>query len=343
MVTCSRCDKVYDETQRSTCPLCFTPAPVSPDAPSLESESLAAATPTPLAPTLAATTESAPLPVPGPTPQPGTHSSPQPLAPTIPMSDNVHAAGHILPGLAGPPPTTPQAAPSPAMNGRNVRVSLTGEIIEESPAAPATPPSYVGGTAAPIPPPPRPGMGTDENEVPPNRTAVPMLIVLLVAMVFGGWWLFRPKPDPKQQALSIYTAIAKQDWKGLYPFLALSEEDLKQMPDADTFAQKTQQAINSNPVGKMGMEALKGIKDIQVGEPTINGDKADVPTSATLTFMGQSIKMKGTAHLIQSDGEWKMATGGQQAMQVGQDLIGKPEGMGAAGGPGGATRPSGGR
>ena len=53
---------------------------------------------------------------------------------------------------------------------------------------------------------------------------------------------------------------------------------------------------------------LKNLSAIRVGSPTVSEDKADVPTSATLTYHGTPRHFHGIAHMIYQDGDWKFDT-----------------------------------
>lgn len=242
------------------------------------------------------------------------------------------------------------------MGGGEVRVSLTGEVMEvpqptPRAAGPGPAGSRVGPGPAPGPAPRRPagpgaprvrgGMEYDETQKKGNPAGIVFLVLLLlIGGGFGGWWWYNNRTNPKDQALAFYTAFFKdQDWKKVYSLAALSEEDKKKYPDAEAFAKDGASKIASNPMAQAGLAQLKNmLSDISVGDATITGNKADVPTSAKLSVGGNDITLKGTAHMIKDGGAWKFDTTGndQQNAQAFADLIGKPEGMaGMMGGMGG--------
>jgi len=177
--------------------------------------------------------------------------------------------------------------------------------------------------------------------------AIVLVILLFVGGGIGGWYWLMHRTNPKDQAVAFYSALIKQDAKAMYPLIELSDETKKAAPNADSFAEQTtagvQQYSQANPIVAQGLEMLKSISDIQAGEPVIDGDKAEVPVSSKMSIMGQQITMKGTAHMVNRMGIWKIdaRTNSLTDMEkVGKDLLGKPDLSGFGGGmkPPGAGR-----
>jgi len=311
---------------------------------------------------------------PGPapaTPSPSTYAAPppppvagpQPLA-AQPQSSQPPPPPSGIPGLSLPPPTQPNymtgAPPAGGAGGGEVRVSLTGEVMEvPQQSARGTGPGGYGPPPGAGPGPKRPGgpmpagpprargagIAYEEPKKKGSPVALILVLILLIGGGAGGWYWYNNRTNPKDQALAVYTAFFKdQDWKKLYPLVALSEADKKKYPDADTFEKEGASKITSNPLVKAGMDNLKSsLSDIAVGEPAVTGNKAEVPTSAKVAALGTTITMKGTAHMIKEGGVWKLDTTGDdsQNAQAVQDLLGKPEGglpgmMDQIGGQGGA-------
>ena len=113
--------------------------------------------------------------------------------------------------------------------------------------------------------------------------------------------------DPKAQALKLYLAIQKQDWKSMFVLTLFSPNVRKEMgTDADAFATGVRTGINSEKDGQKTIDdLLNNLSEITVADPVINGDKADVPTSAKLTINGTPVVFKGTAHMIKDKDAWK--------------------------------------
>jgi hypothetical protein len=346
MVICSRCEQQVDETKRTTCPLCFTPLP-APGAATNASQAPMRHSPqsdldVPLA-AMPSPPGGAPAPLmPQPSGIPGIYT--QPSAPSTPQPSGI-------PGIYAQPP----APVSPLTPG--ARTSLSGEVYG-SDGASGPPPNYMAG-GVPMAPPRPGGPGAPRSSYAtarpraaaetPKSGVSPVVVVLLLLVLggggFGGWYYWMHRTNPKDQAEAVYRATVKQDYKALYPLIALSDEAKKQVPDADTFAQKAEQNTNqlaaSNPIIKLGLDAMKNITDINVGEPTINGDKAEVPTSAKMSINGITLTFKGMAHMINQGGIWKLdETAGDMAsgMQAGQDMVGKPDMSALPGGLGGKRR-----
>jgi len=138
--------------------------------------------------------------------------------------------------------------------------------------------------------------------------------------------------DPKAQALKLYLAIQKQDWRSMYFLTLFSETVRKQMPDdADAFATGVRTGINGQPDGQKTLDdLLNNLSEIEVAEPVVSGNKADVPTSAKFTLNGRVVTFKGTAHMIKDREIWKWdltfsddtKAATEQALLA---LIGKPQ------------------
>lgn len=312
MIKCPRCEQIVDETVRTTCPLCFTP----------------------LQPASSAAQET-------PTPQ-ASYPPAQPAGPSVPAS----AGGQIsmaAPQIGAPPAPSAGNPISPTAMGAapGRRVSLTGEVYDEAtPAAAgvsAAPGSYPGPMPArshrpgsPAAARYRPGRAEEETGTRSSSGAFGLIVVLLLgAAGIGGWWYWNHRTNPKDQALALYKYAVAQDYKAMYPLVALSEETQKKYPDADSFVQKTQEELNANPGLRDMMQKSKDlVSDIKVGEPKIDGNKAEVPTSAKVNVLGMSINFNGTAHMINQSGVWKLdltEASPQELQQKSMDLVGKPD------------------
>ncbi len=312
MVTCPRCQQPVDETVRTTCPLCFTPIAQASHA----SGPLAGLSHDPAA-------------VPGNSP----HSHMPPAEVPLPL--------YQQPGMQQQPMMPESAqAPRPLLNP-GARVSLTGEVIESGGSSSA-PPSYVGG-GGPIPPGrgPQPAPGARAKspmmrpqEEAPQKTgsgAVGIVVMLLVLVggVVGGYFWMMNRTNPKDQARAVYNAVLTQDYKSAYELTALSPEAQKKYPSADAFA-----ADAGKYADKLGarketiMESVKAAAaTAKVGEASITGDKAEVPTSCTISILGREYQLKGTAHMKNEFGFWKLDRSGEgdtTSSQTFVDLVGKP-------------------
>lgn len=251
-----------------------------------------------------------------------------------------------IPGLDRRPPAENPYAVAGTGGETEVRVSLTGELVESQPP----PPKYAPGpgAAAAFPGAPGPAVYGPETRArgthfrPAPREEAPaksgsrstagvfLLILLLLGGGLGGWWWYNNRTNPKDQALAFYTTMFKdQDWNKLYYLVAFSEEDKKKYPDAETFAKEGAKTLNSNQVARFAMETLKnGLSDIAVGDPTIDGNKATVPTSAKLTVAGRSVTLRGSAAMIKEGGVWKFdatSTSGPRFAQNLLNALGRPD------------------
>jgi hypothetical protein len=137
--------------------------------------------------------------------------------------------------------------------------------------------------------------------------------------------------SPKAAALNLYNVIKNQDWKALYFITIFSAKVRADLPDdPDQFAAGLAKGIrDSDPDGVVD-KLFKSISDIEIGEPVMNGNSADLPTAANLTVSGKVLRFKGTAHMTKEKDVWKwdlsFTDDPQQATSVGlQALLGKPD------------------
>lgn len=116
-----------------------------------------------------------------------------------------------------------------------------------------------------------------------------------------------PASNPRAQALKLYLVIQKQDWESLY-FLVLFSPKLRleMTGQSKEFAAGVRDGISQgDDHGKAVKELFDNLHDIAVGEPVINGDKADVPTSSKYIVNGRTVFFKGIAHMIRDGQSWK--------------------------------------
>jgi hypothetical protein len=139
--------------------------------------------------------------------------------------------------------------------------------------------------------------------------------------------------SPKSAALKLYTVIKNQDWKALYFITIFSAKVRADLPDdADQFAAGIAKGIHDSDPDGVVDKLFKSISDITIGEPVMNGNSADVPTSANLTVSGKVLRFKGTAHMTKEKDVWKwdlsFTDDPQQATSAGiQALLGNPDGQ----------------
>jgi hypothetical protein len=313
MVTCPRCQQPVDETVRTTCPLCFTPIP---------QPSQAAQPAGGLMPGLSLT---------GVPPE----SQSQPAYPT--------AAYAQPPALQQPPPPAPPRAPVPP----GARVSLTGEVMDDN-MPPGAPPSYLGGgSAAPLqggrPGPaaraesPRRGQSDDASPRSGAGKAIGVVLALIIVLGAGagGWFWWTHRTNPKDQALAVFKAYLGQDYKTAYSLTALSPETAKKYPTADSYSADLERTLGPLLSSSSLLSAIKSAAATAgVGEPTVSGDKADVPTSCQMSLLGRTLKFTGTAHMVLDNGIWKLDMRSDEPNKPSQatmDLVGKPDLSGLGG------------
>lgn len=169
----------------------------------------------------------------------------------------------------------------------------------------------------------------------PTKRAVTVAVLLLVALAIIAPQTRSAQEQssaagPKAQALKLYLVMQKQDWRALYFLIALSPNAKKDLPDdADAFAAGVRKGISDSDGQKVLDDLFNNMSDIAVGDPVMNGEKADVPTSCKITFNGKQLSFKGDAHMIKDQNIWKWDLTSSDDLQAAtstetQALIGKP-------------------
>jgi hypothetical protein len=189
-----------------------------------------------------------------------------------------------------------------------VRVSLTGEVIEDrAPAAP--PPSYVG--AAPAPQMPNPAARVSamrQQELPrsgSSGTVIAVVVALAVLLLGGGgYWYLMNRTNPKDQVQKLFEAFKKKDWETVYSMSELSEESKKQIPDAKAYADQMNQNGQRIPGG--WDTVLNGLTLVKVGEPTFSDGEATVSADIKISLMGFNQTVKQQFRLKNHLGIWKI-------------------------------------
>ena len=155
---------------------------------------------------------------------------------------------------------------------------------------------------------------------------VKLWLGLLIVGIMAG--CHRTPADPRPAALSYYVALSKQDWKTMYPLTAFSAEEKDVYKNADDFAQKMEKQLSVDMPSKQGFDYMKGLSAISVSPATIQGDKAEVPTAATLRFQNKIFHFHGVAHMLEVGGKWKFdtsASGTDVTAKAITQLLGQPE------------------
>ncbi len=255
-----------------------------------------------------------------------------------------------------PPPNYMSGGGGMGGGGGEVRVSLTGEVLEVMQPTPRNMPGP-GGIPAPGnrpmtgPVPPAGARGSHlrpiREEAGPKSTAGPVALILLLIIVFGGggyggWYWYNNRTNPKDQALKVVDAYKNFNWKELFILIAWSS-DTKYT--ADQFANEAEKQVSQAKTMGMGQlvdqakQLLQGIKTT-AGEPKIDGNKAEVPMTHNIQIAGRTQTTQGTARMIRQGGIWKLdltmvspSASQQEAYLAGQRVFG--EMFGANGGTGG--------
>ncbi len=150
-------------------------------------------------------------------------------------------------------------------------------------------------------------------------------VLTLLSCSFGWWYLWDQRQKPKRQAIAVFTAMMKQDWKAVYPLIIVSDELKREAPTAEIFARgmsvEMQDGMRANQKIAYGSEIMKTITDVHADDAIIDGDKADVPIYFWMTKMHMRYEMKGSVRLINESGIWKCD---MYAENCAENLMGRP-------------------
>ena len=190
--------------------------------------------------------------------------------------------GGGIPGIT--PPRIPNAAPPG--NNPNVRVSLTGEVMEDK-AAPNTPaPNYVGGSSAPQMSKAGSGIAAQKKIDDQRAKQAAMFRVFamscfVLVLIGGGYWYLKLRTNPDDQMKQYIKATKAGELATIYNLSALSDDLQKEYPDSKAFEDKVREATARMPGGADGLtKYLSAIGDnVKADKAEISGGEATVPVT----------------------------------------------------------------
>ena len=216
--------------------------------------------------------------------------------------------GGGIPGIT--PPRLPNA-PMPGVNP-NVRVSLTGEVMEEKVAPNTPPPNYVGGAAPQMS---RAGSGIaaqkkidDQRAKQATMFRVFVMVALVLSLMGGTYWYLKLRTNPDDQMKQYIKATKGGELATLYNLTDLSDDLQKEYPDSKAFEEKIREAAAKFPGGADGLTNIMNNfgSNMKADKAEISGSEATVPV--TLRFGGKSIK---SDYKMRNDrGVWKVVDDG---------------------------------
>jgi hypothetical protein len=269
------------------------------------------------------------------------------------------------PAVEAPPPNylSPGIGAAPAMGGGEVRVSLTGEVMEVM-----TPTPRNVSAGAPMPPMPgaRPPVGTRPapGRLAPGRkspvrtnypdeegyqkekagpvAAIMLVLILVCGAAYGGWYWYNNRTNPKDQAVKLGAALKAKNWGDIFDLCAWPPDKVASNSRSEfiTGADKgfDKAASLAGPeAAAMAKQAVATLETVS-GEPTANADGTDVPVTNKMTLGGITVSLKGVAHMVRQGGIWKLnmlqfdPKDPSTVQTAFKEFIGQPEGMGGMGG-----------
>ncbi len=242
-------------------------------------------------------------------------------------------AASVCPHCAAPLNTlAAQASPSspPAENARRtVRVSLTGEVLEEAPtSAPASNTAYAAPAAGTLPSigrplspaSVRPSPSSSRRESAPDGGGSKALLLNLGALflfvavcVGGGGWYWTHRTNPRAQVTRYLHAVQVLDWGVVY--------DLSATPPGNKsrheFLSMMDDKFDNNGLYKIG--ARKSLEKITftVGEPVIAGSEATVAVTRSAAAFSAAKSLPLT--LTNYGGVWKIHPLGENPLDMMHD------------------------
>lgn len=205
-------------------------------------------------------------------PKCGTPLAPQQMAP-------------MTGGIPGVTPLGGQNAPLPPLgNNPNVRVSLTGEVIEDKPAnTPA--PSFVGNNTPQMT---KAGSGiAAQKKIDEQRAKQATMFRVFAASCFvlfligGGFWYLKLRTNPTDQMQQYIKATKAGELATIYNLSDVSEDLKKDYPDSKAFEDKIREAASKISGGADGLTKMMDYygSNMKAGKAEITGSEATVPIS----------------------------------------------------------------
>ena len=219
--------------------------------------------------------------------------------------------GGGIPGIT--PPRIPNAGMPPPGNNPNVRVSLTGEVIEDKAATNTPPPNYVGSSGTPQMS--RAGSGIaaqkkidDQRAKQATMFRVFVMVGVVLFLLSGTYWYLKLRTNPDDQMKQYIKATKGGELATLYNLTDPSEDLKKDYPDSKAFEDKIREAAAKFPGGADGLTNMMSSfgNNMKADKAEISGNEATVPV--TLRFNGKNIKSE---YKMRNDwGVWKVVDEG---------------------------------
>ena len=352
MVKCSRCAQLVDETVRSTCPHCFTPLQLLPQQmPNLENSAPpvlpASAPPVGASPTedrrqkleVRNTERHATSYTPPPTNVAVNSLHPTPYTLHPPMGSRVALTGEVIEyempeSTLGLPPANAMGYTPPGLGGVPPVLPVYTSAMTPQPVLMA-PPVVKSRMET---------KGTQKQKDVGNVVS----LVLLILIAIGGMGSWYQDHSPAQSAAAgvlqtqvthFYDALRAKDWKTMASLTALPEE--KATPEANSQTDTTnattpedphakqllqwfQDQVEQSDWGQLMLPLFVDGSEVKVGDPMMNGDKADVPVTATLRLEGEKLDSEGQIGMIKVGGVWKVDLVTKERNDL-DHLLGQPD------------------
>ena len=268
MVKCPRCEQLVDETERTTCPLCFTSVVPDPNltTPVNSINPLQAAQ---IGQQSQQTQQVQPVSLSAqdiPPPRPGSTTA----------GGRVTLMGDIIPD--------DPAAGGQSFTGSNVqelkdpRAALSSQNFEEAETS---------------------------NK---RGTLISGILFFLVVFGGGGYyWWYGHRTNPQDQAKKYFQAVKVLDYKTMYETTSFSDEEKKSVADADAYTVQAKGKFAVLGTEERAKEGLKGLTIVSVGEPkTSDKGVTTVKVKMKLPFGKQSLPLEKDVEMKNEGGLWKV-------------------------------------
>ncbi len=215
--------------------------------------------------------------------------------------------GGGIPGIT--PPRIPNSPMPPPGNNPNVRVSLTGEVIEEAAKPNTPPPNYVGGGNTNQMA--KAGSGIAAQKKMDDQRAqqatifrVLMGVSFLLIALGTTFWYLKLRTNPQDQMRQYVKAVKGGELATIYNLSDLSDDLKKEYPDSKAFEEKIRESAGKLPGGADALTAYMNAigSNTTIGKAEITGSEATVPV--TLYRKKSEYKMRNNW------GVWKVVDDG---------------------------------
>lgn len=132
--------------------------------------------------------------------------------------------------------------------------------------------------------------------------SIPSLLIVCGA---GIWSSSNPAYNPDRQTVAYMEALRDQNWRKLWDLTEFSPIELRVWRSPEIYDRDMRRNLESPGVAE-GFHYFTEMRDLSAGKPLIHGDRAEVPTCASIYAKGHDLHLHGWAHLRRRGDTWRV-------------------------------------